>query len=63
MSSSVSLQMSLIYIYKVKSATLQKLLMGNIHNKLNIFLIFIKINFLIDNCTNNQTITETKVNL
>ena len=29
MPSSVSLQMSLIYIYKVKSATLQKLLMGN----------------------------------
>ena len=29
MPSSVSLQMSLIYIHKVKSATLQKLLMGN----------------------------------
>ena len=29
MPSSVSLQMPLIYIYKVKSATLQKLLMGN----------------------------------
>ena len=37
MPSSVSLQMPLIYIYKVKSATLQKFLMGNIHNKLNIF--------------------------
>ena len=36
MPSSVSLQMSLIYIYKVKSATLLKLLMGNVHNKLNI---------------------------
>ena len=34
---SVSLQMSLIYVCKVKSPTLQKLLMGNIHNKINIF--------------------------
>ena len=40
MPSSVSLQMSLIYIYKVKSATLQRLLMENIHNKLNIFKKF-----------------------
>ena len=37
MPSSVSLQMSQIYIYKVKSATLQKLPMRNIHNKFNIF--------------------------
>ena len=37
MPSSVTLQMSLIYTYKVKLATLQKLLMPNIHNKLNIF--------------------------
>ena len=46
---SVSLQMSLIYIYKVKSA----ILMGNVHDKLNIVLIFIKMNFLINNCTKN----------
>ena len=42
MPSSVSLQMSLIYIYKVKSATLQKLLMRNTHNKLNIFKFLLK---------------------
>ena len=40
MPSSLSLQMSLIY--KVKSATVQKLLMGNIHNKLKIFLFLLK---------------------
>ena len=42
MPSSVSLQMSLIYIYKVKSATLQKLLMGNIHNKFKKILFLLK---------------------
>ena len=30
-----------IHKYKIKSATLQKLPMENIHNKLNIFCIFI----------------------
>ena len=35
--------------------------MKNIHNKLSSFLIFIKMKFLIDNYTNNQTIIETKV--
>ena len=38
MPSSVSLEMSQIYIYKVKSAALQKFPMRNIHN--NYFLNF-----------------------
>ena len=37
--------------------------MKNTHNELSIFEIFIKMKFLIDNYTNNQTIIETKVKL